>query len=144
MEHFASHPPTLPRINQPSKGPNKTITNAEATNLETTAAVAAPGAPVAPTKVASKKGASAKRGAPTARKGAKAAKRPAKPKKPAKAPKPAAKKETQAPRTGSKGAKILELIGRPKGATLAAIVKATGWPAHRSAGFSRRPERSAG
>jgi hypothetical protein len=33
-----------------------------------------------------------------------------------------------APRTESKGAKILELIGRPKGATLAEIMKATNCP----------------
>jgi hypothetical protein len=35
-----------------------------------------------------------------------------------------------APRAESKGAKILELIGRPKGASLAEIQKATGWQAH--------------
>jgi hypothetical protein len=35
-----------------------------------------------------------------------------------------------APRAERKGGKILELIGRPKGATLAEIMKATDWQAH--------------
>jgi Protein of unknown function (DUF3489) len=36
-------------------------------------------------------------------------------------------KEAGTPRAESKGAKILELIGRPKGASLAEIQKATDW-----------------
>ena len=49
--------------------------------------------------------------------------------------KPAHTKEASTPRAESKGAKILELIGRPKGASLAEIMKATDWQAHSVRGF---------
>jgi len=60
---------------------------------------------------------------------AKKAAKAAKPEKAAKASKSAAKpartKEANAPRPETKGAKILELIARANGATLAEIMKAT-------------------
>ena len=105
-----------------------------------TAAVAEQGAHVAPEKASSKKDASQKKGAPKGQKTARGGKaKAAAPKKAAKVAKkgakPAAAKKTSAPRAESKGAKIIEMIGRAKGATLAEIMKATGWQAHSVRGF---------
>ena len=95
------------------------MTNAEAT---TTATVAEQGAPVAPAKPSSKKGASPKKSAAKAKKAAK----PAKPAK--KAARPAAERT-------NKKAEVIAMMKRAKGATLAEIMEATGWQKHTVRGF---------
>jgi uncharacterized protein DUF3489 len=113
------------------------MTNAETNN--TAVPVAERGAHVAPEKAPSTKGASKKKGAPKGQKTAKGARaKVAAPKKTAKAGKKAAKPEhprATAPRAESKGAKILDLIGRARGGTLTEIMKVTKWQAHSVRGF---------
>jgi Protein of unknown function (DUF3489) len=113
------------------------MTSAE---TNTAATVAEQGANVASEKASSKKAATRKKGAPGGRKTAKGGKtNAAAPKKEAKVGKKAAKlasaKEGSTPRAESKGAKILTMIGRAKGASLAEIMKAVAWQAHSVRGY---------
>jgi Protein of unknown function (DUF3489) len=111
------------------------MTNAE---TNTAATVAEQGAHVAPEKASPKKQASQRKGAPKGRKAAKGGKAKAAPKKEAKAGKKSAKREATnatTPRADSKGAKIMAMIERAKGATLAEIMKTTAWQAHSVRGF---------
>jgi hypothetical protein len=72
---------------------------------------------VARQKASLKKDAPPGKGAPRGREAAKALRK-------------AGNKKASAPRAESKGAKIIEMIGRAKGATLAEIMKTAHWQAH--------------
>ena len=115
------------------------MTNAEATITENPPPLRNRARTLRPEKASSQKGATQKKSAPKGQKSAKRKAPAAAPKKEAKAGKKAAKtahaKEGSTPRAESKGAKILEMIGRPKGATLAETQKATDWQKHSIGGF---------
>jgi Protein of unknown function (DUF3489) len=123
--------------NERRKGLHTAMTNAEASVTGQTAAVAAQGAHVASEKASSEKGPTRKKAAPKGHTAAKGKTKPAAQKeaKPKKAAKPARTKETGTLRPESKGAKVLDLISRAKGASLAELMKATGWQAHSVRGF---------
>ena len=108
------------------------MTNAEA---NTAATVAEQRANVAGERASSKKDVSQKKGGPKGRKTANGGKTNAVQKKPAKASRTVRAKEANTPCAESKSAKILALIGRPKGATLVEITKAVGWQAHSVRGY---------
>jgi len=112
------------------------MTNVQATP---TATVAEPSAHVAPAKASSKKRATATKTAPTARKSAKGAKPKKDARNTAKAP-----KQQAGPRAGSKSARMLSLLARPNGATLADLMKATEWQAHSVRGFLSTASRKRG
>jgi hypothetical protein len=92
--------------------------------IQKLAPAAEQGAQDAPEAAAATQEASPKEKAPKTKKGANVAK-----------PKPAKKSATAEPRTGTKKAKVLDLIRRDKGATNEEIQKATGWQPHTVRGF---------
>ncbi len=93
------------------------------TNAETAIApVAEQGAPFAPAKPSSKKG------APKSKKTAKATKQKTETKPAKKATKPAAERS-------NKKAEVIAMMKRAKGVTLAEIIEATGWQKHTVRGF---------
>ena len=111
------------------------MTNNVATTSTQTAAVAEPGAQVAPKAASSKNGATRKKGAPHGQKRAQAGKPPAKPKTGKRGRQSKAAGEKPIPREGTAKAKVIAMIRRRGGATLDEICKVTGWQKHTTRGF---------
>ena len=110
------------------------MTHAETRDTATNAG--ATGATAATDNGSSKTGARANKSAPKGHKTPPNANcRGERRKRAAKKPKPVRTGAAARPRAESKGAKILELIGRPQGSTLAEIMKVTQWQAHSVRGF---------
>lgn len=111
------------------------MTNADTATREKAPAAAAPGFPATSKKMTLQERASPKKAKPRSRRAAQRGgkkavsannqRRTAK-----KAPHVAQPNKAGAPRAETKGATIIRLIGRAKGATLADIMKATDWQAH--------------
>ena len=111
------------------------MTNSEATNIAQTAAVAEPGAAVAPEKARSKKDASQKKVAPKSQRGAKVAKPAARPEARKKGRQSKAAGEKPIPREGTAKAKVIAMLQRKGGVTLDEIRKVTTCEPHTVRGF---------
>ena len=125
------------------------MTNTEATTTDKAAAAAAQGAPGAPETATPRKGTTPKKGAPKGRKPAKGKAKAPKKQAARKGAKPAGKKASKpkaaaVPREFSKKAIVLDLLRRPKGATLAEIMEKMGWQKHTVRGFMAGAMKKAG
>jgi hypothetical protein len=115
------------------------MNNTETTKEVTSATVREPGAEVASNRKRTRKRAIPRQTPPKAAKSAKAGKAK-------KTGKPAAKPARAGDRAAGemKSARIVDMIGRAKGATLAELMKATGWQAHSVRGFISNARRKNG